>query len=239
MTKIEEFAAESIKQIEEYKKLLDAGELPSYNWIVESIFKKSDVGIFFGTQRHSIFQFYSQEYIAALANDIKKLKPKTIIEVGAGDGRLSFFLNKYWSVKGIPLKSTPTDDYSWGMHIESDSRHIVYPKEVEKLNFKEALKKYNPDVVIICWEELHAKYTQEILKFPSVRYVVWIGEGEGGCTGDPSTFALPYERLKNPFGLCRTDFMLGDDHRLLYHSGVYLFKGENNAGNQNNGLPKS
>jgi len=132
--------------------------------------------------------------------------------VGAGDGRLSHFLN----VAGLNIK--PTDNYSWG----KKDHPINYPQEVEKIDFRKALKKYNPDLVIICWEELGAPFTQEILKHPSVKGVIWIGEGEGGCTGAETTFDLPHKMLNSSkYALARTD-MSWDSH-LHRHTAVYLF----------------
>jgi hypothetical protein len=106
-------------------------------------------------------------------------------------------------------------------------RNIKYSPEVERIDFREALKKYNPDLVIICWEELNMPYTEEILKYPSVKWIVWIGE-PGGCTGVSNLTDKPHEMLKSRmFCLARTDY--GGELGCGRHTSVLLFKGEKNG----------
>lgn len=192
-----------------YKQLLDKGKLLSYKELREDIINPMSINLFLASVDNGIFQFYSKEFIETLANDIKKLKPKTVVEVGAGDGNLSRALRRHG------VNSIPTDNYSW--NFTNKRRNINYPEGVERLDFKKALKKYNPDLVIICWEELGAEYTKEILKYPSVKWVLWIGEF-GGCCGHPDLSELTHDYLNNPYCIARTD--LGGS----WHTCVVLFK---------------
>jgi hypothetical protein len=192
-----------------WNDFLIKGKLPSYRWIYSNIFEASDLGgasVFMGCNEFPIFQFYSKEFIKTLAESIKKLDGKTIIEIGAGDGLLSYFLQQ----EGINI--TPTDDHS-----RNDIKH---PERVKKLSHKEALEKYNPEVVVISWEELNYDYSVEVLNHPSVKYLVWIGE-RGGCTGSDKMWNYENEYLENPYCLARTDNGAFGGH-MMRHTGVYL-----------------
>jgi hypothetical protein len=217
-SELERFEKDIALSILFYRKKLDSGELLPYDWIVKHFFKGIGIGFFMTCHENAIFQIYSKEFIETLANQIKKLNPKKVIEVGAGDGRLSYFLNKHG------VNSKPIDNHAWAK-CEDDKNvvHITYPPEVEKIDYRNALRKYNPDLVILCWEELSAKYTQKILDYPSVKYVIWIGEHAGGCTGSEDTFMrYKNEELENDCCLCRTDHSFGG-RNIHKHTGVYLF----------------
>jgi hypothetical protein len=177
-------------------------KLPSYDWIVNNIFIKYSITC--SQDRYNvvdyivepcevldIFQFYSTEFIDHIVEIINKLAPQSIVEVGAGDGYLSYFLGE----RGINV--IPTDDYS--------RHHINRPDRVEKIGHIDALKKYAPDLVVINWEELLGKYSIDVLGYPTVKHLLWIGEGEGGCTGSEELWEFDYEETYNPYCLSRTD----------------------------------
>ena len=93
--------------------------------------------------RHGIYQFPTLELMKILRGLIGQ---KSCIEIGAGIG-----------VIGRHLAIKMTDSYQ-----QSDPQYrkiyenmgtpvIKYPKDVEKLSYKDALKKYRPDCVLGCW----------------------------------------------------------------------------------------
>ena len=186
------------------------GKLPSYRWVVENIFNTGDVGagIFSACKELCIFQFFSREFIDFLTETIKNIQANKIVEIGAGDGLLSHFLRE----KGIDIH--PTDDHS--------RDDIEHPERVEKLSHKEALKKYNPDLVIINWEEYTFDYAVDVLKYPSVKYVIWIGEYNGGCTGSEKLWNYKNKDTDNPYCLARTDSMMFGNS-VHKHTGVWIF----------------
>ena len=115
------------------------------------------------------YQLLNKEFVENLADEIKKLNPKKVIELNAGVGYLSRFLQRY----GIDI--IPTDSHNW---------NFDYNEDVEKLTYEQALEKYNPDVVIQSWEMPGAKGSIKSLEYPSVRHLIWIGE-KGNCgSGD-------------------------------------------------------
>ena len=197
-----------------YLNKLSKGELLEYKWFIDRLREYDSISIWFSAcHKFHIFQLYPKEFIEELAKSIKDFHPTRIIEVGAGNGYLSKALQK----QGIDI--IPTDNKSWA--------HLTYPSEVEKLDFKEALAKYNPDMVVICWEAYGADYTREILKHPSVKWVIWIGENFGGCCGIEDLDELPHRILENPskYAVCRTDMVFERDNKLQFipYSKVYIF----------------
>jgi hypothetical protein len=211
------------------------GKLPSYEWVFANIFEEKKEKDIFGFSRSfnflpgrdqyehihkpcvelDIFQFYSKEFIEHLTESIKKWNAKKIIEIGAGDGYLSGFLRK----RGIDIIAT--DDHS--------RQFIEHQEHVEKLNHKEALEKYNPDLVVMNWEEHQDTVSIDVLEYPSVKYLVWVGEGFTGCNGHGDLWYFDSYRTYNPYCLARSDFW--DSKRVLTHTDVHIIyptKNENN-----------
>jgi len=201
-------------EIHEYwDEYIAKGKLPSYGWIVDNVFRKypyaSDLG--WTCKQLNIFQFYSEEFIDSLVGTIKGIGAERIVEVGAGDGCLSHFLR----MGGIDIITA--DNYSWP---DQD-----FPESVEKLSHMEALKKYDPDLVVVCWEELYGTYSLDVLDYPSVDRLLWIGEFHDGCstgcTGSEELWEFDYERADNPYCLARTDSWSVKD--VMKHTDVMIF----------------
>lgn len=158
----------------------------------------------------SVFQLYNLEMIEMLVKEINNLNVTGIIEVCAGDGLLSKSLNMF----GVNIKAT--DDMSWKEAFDP----IKYPEEIENLNHVDACSKHRPELVIISWEPRQAHYVKDMLETcKSVKYVIVIGEGKGGCTGDISQWEYLKEELSEVSKYCiaRTDIM-----GRCSHTGVYL-----------------
>jgi len=203
-----------------WDKFITKYKLPSYEWIVDNIFIEHRITgsqdryntvdyIFTPCEVLDIFQFYSTEFIDHIVKTINKLGPRSIVEVGAGDGYLSYFLGE----RGVDI--VPTDDYS--------RPHINRPERVEKIGQKDALKKYNPDHVVINWEEFQATISLDVLAHPSVKHLLWIGEGKGGCTGSEELWEFDYEDTDNPYCLSRSDECWLHMDQVLKRTFVALF----------------
>lgn len=203
-----------------WDKFISKNRLPSYEWVVNNIFVEHRITgsqdrhnttdyIFAPCEVLDIFQFYSTEFIDHVAQSINSLGPKRIVEVGAGDGYLSYFLGEH----GVDI--VPTDDYSRDF--------IKRPGWVEKIGHIDALKKYDPDLVFINWEEFQATYSLDVLAYPSVKHLLWIGEGSDGCTGSEELWEFDYENTENPYCLSRSDeyWLFRDEVRK--HTYVMLF----------------
>ncbi|MFW9794851.1 MAG: hypothetical protein ACFFEE_11140, partial [Candidatus Thorarchaeota archaeon] len=92
-----------------------------------------------------IFQIFNREFVEELAQILnralgRRKKKPPVLEVMSGDGRLTEFLQPL-----IKRQCIATDS--------KDGRYnIEYPKWVEKLDAIEAVDKYSPSFVIMCWE---------------------------------------------------------------------------------------
>ena len=104
---------------------------------------------------------------------------KKCLEVMAGRGWLSLAL------RSLEIDIIATDDYSW-----SKERNWDEPvTEVEELNALESIDKYGKDIdlLIISWpymDDTAYKTIKVLHKVNPNALVVYIGEGDGGCTAD-------------------------------------------------------
>ncbi|SOC06402.1 hypothetical protein SAMN05880501_104269 [Ureibacillus xyleni] len=119
-----------------------------------------------------IYCFYSRELIKELST---LTEGKECLEIGAGDGTLTRFLN------AENIHCTATDDYSW-------EHCITYPDFVEKADAKAALQKYNPEVVICSWPVPKNTYEKHVFKTNSVNLYIVIGTRNPAFTGDIDSY---------------------------------------------------
>ncbi len=91
----------------------------------------------------NIYEIWTKEYIEQMVRYIsrrKRDKKLTVVEIGAGDGKLSHFLRKTWKKEAIDLIATDTGEW------DIPSEFVV-----EKIGVVEAIEKYNPDIIICSW----------------------------------------------------------------------------------------
>jgi hypothetical protein len=110
-------------------------------------------------QPKGIFCFYSRSLINALATMIAG---RSCLEIGAGDGTLARFLKE----QGVQL--TATDNHGW-------EKSVVYPEWVFKLDAREALAKYAPEVVICSWPPAQNDFERDVFNTSSVQLYIVIG----------------------------------------------------------------
>jgi len=191
------------------KKLADLKYLPSREEIFK-VFGHNKVSYekwheFVNNPEHRIYEFLNKEYLNDLgdymAERIEELggtteKPLEILELGAGDGRLGHFLclelekrvrNKYkyittddsnnWIV-GRPITRDDTDKHP-GAHAITPTFPIDH-----NLDAEEAMKKFNPDIVIVSWMPSRTDFTEEIRKNKNVKEYVLIGWAYDNVCGD-------------------------------------------------------
>lgn len=134
----------------------------------------------------STYEFWNEEHLAALADHIadtarsigtQGTEQVTVLEVGAGNGRLSHFLrNKLKTRCGDTVRVIGVDNGSWKLR-------PFFP--VERCEHEEALAEYKPAIVLFSWMPRDVDITPDICAIPSVQEVLLIGETEGGCCGGP------------------------------------------------------
>lgn len=110
-------------------------------------------------QPRGIYCFYSQALIEALAGMIAS---RSCLEIGAGDGTLTRFLKN----QGVQL--TATDNHGW-------KNAVAYPEWAIKLDAREALATYAPEVVICSWPPSQNDFERHVFSTPSVQLYIVIG----------------------------------------------------------------
>ena len=138
-----------------------------------------------------------------------RLGPKCIVEVGAGRGHLSKALIE----RGLPVRATdPNPADGWA----------------EAMTAQQALEQYAPDAAIACWPPLDAGVEMCVLRFPSVRWFVYIGQLINGQIGPPQMWDVAgwrWELLEDllQFSLCRWDYFSPVRQEIVRHSYPFLF----------------
>ena len=149
-----------------------------------------------------IFQIFNKEFVEELARVINtavssKAKRKPVLEVMSGDGRLTEFLKPL-----IKRRCIATDS--------KDGRYnIGYPKWVKTLDAMEAVVKYSPSFIIICWEPYLSMAGIDIVKtgIPTA----WIGN-PNKC-GHTDIFEQPHIPMQSNYALSRHDYFLAEDFK--------------------------
>ncbi len=181
------------------RKLLSFDELLSFEDARELLNSEEgreilgNQNLYTALQVKGIFQVYTTEFVQELAKNIRGVRnkinsKKDILEVCAGDGKLSCHLRK----QGIPIMAT--DDYSW-------SRVNYDPSKVENLDHYEALKKYNPEIVLASWLPNASTIELDLIKYPSTKAIILVGQALGDGTGaEPALTNTIYDYLDDtPF----------------------------------------
>lgn len=182
--------------------------------------KSFPLGLFGWTSTHHVFQLLNIEFIRELAKEIKEISPEIILEVGAGEGLLGKYLSKELG-KEIIL----TDDHSWWEREDIK----IENKDVIIMDYKTAMKIYNPDVIIASWIPYKRWWTKEFRGCKSVKGYILIGEGPGGCTGSDMDWKTSWIKhdLDNveKYAICRTDHGFnGIGFSRIRHTNVSLFE---------------
>ena len=102
--------------------------------------------------------------------------PLRVLEVGAGDGRLTHHLGV--ALAGAPIELVATDSFERGLAAAAPVLPVACDAAVADPAFA-------PDVVLCCWMPLGADWTPNFRAQRSVRHYVLIGEVDDGCCGLP------------------------------------------------------
>ena len=154
------------------------------------------------------FQIFNEEFVKELAQVLntalgRRKKNPPVLEVMSGDGRLTEFLRPL-----IKRRCIATDS--------KDGRYnIGYPKWVETLDATDAVSKYSPSFVIICWEPYLSMTGIDIVD--SGIPTAWIGNPQK-C-GHTDIFDRPYIPLQSKYALSRHDFFLERERK----TDIYFF----------------
>ena len=149
-----------------------------------------------------VFQIFNKEFVEELAGVLnralgRRKKNPPVLEVMSGDGRLTEFLQPL-----IKRRMIATDS--------KDGRYnIGYPKWVEPLDAMDAIAKYSPSFVIMCWEPYLSMTGIEIVKTGIP--VAWIGNPN--MCGHTDIFGYYNIPLESNFALSRHDLFMAKEFK--------------------------
>lgn len=130
------------------------------------------------SQGTGVYFFPSREWVLALGRFLHLLGVQRVVEAGAGRGYLAAALAPVLARHGIAFKAV---DNAQGEFESGLPRHPV----VESLDALRSVQSFRPDVVIYAWPPPGQSIGPLCRSF-GVRYVLVVGEPNGGCTGDPA-----------------------------------------------------
>lgn len=171
-------------------RILQRGFFPSYEeaCLAFRVLSQKQRDEIFIHKTRPMFEVFNRTHVNALAAYIVDTGYTTVLEVGAGDGRLAKYLSeaihrvfRRRKEKGKhprQIRVIATDNGSWNIE-------TVFP--VERLDLVEALKKYDPELVIWSWMPI-GDWSYLIRRHPSVCEYILIGEAEGGECGNADTW---------------------------------------------------
>jgi hypothetical protein len=148
------------------------------------------------------FQIFSVEFVNELAQVLnralgRRKKKPPVLEVMSGDGRLTEFLQPLIKRQCIASDS-------------KDGRYnIGYPRWVETLDAMDAIAKYSPSFVIMCWEPYLSMTGIEIVD--SGIPTAWIGNPQK-C-GHTDIFDRPHIPFQSKYALSRHDFFVEKEYK--------------------------
>lgn len=120
-----------------------------------------------------LFFIPTAQWIAGLARLIRLVGAQKVLEAGAGDG----FTSQCLRHAGVEVTAT---DLGEG--------YRVHPgPEVVLASHTEALERFEPDFVLWCWPPFGARFPEDIITHPKVRYYLDVGDG-GFVTGSSRYF---------------------------------------------------
>lgn len=122
-------------------------------------------------RNHGLFQVWTKEFIESFASYLRKIisdPDAVILDVGAGNGLLTFWLS------GLGLRIIAVDNQSWPLW--SEKWKVRYPEWVLKMDYKEALRIFSPEIVISSWMPPYVDWTIDFRACDSVKEYILIGE---------------------------------------------------------------
>jgi len=164
-----------------------------------------------------IYQILNREFNDALAEEIKKLELRPILEVGAGNGELAAVLR----ARGIELQTV--DDYS-----EPLTQRAVHGAQPEKMDYRAALRRYKPKLVLCSWMPDGENWMADFMACDSVQAFILIGAADWLPRTDPAGWRSRVLVEPNKWSLCRLDNGVDFERPDLWwrHSKVYIFEKE-------------
>ncbi|AGL01302.1 hypothetical protein [Desulfoscipio gibsoniae] len=163
-----------------------------------------------------IYQILNKEFNETLAAEVNDLNLSPVLEVGAGNGDLANVLRS----RGVALAAV--DNYTETLP-QGYWTNEVMP---ENMDYRAALKKYSPQLVICSWMPEGCDWTSDFRATSSVDAYILIGEEDKIIWGDYPGWHSRVLKEPNKWSLCRLDNGVDFERPELWwrHSKVVLFK---------------
>ena len=215
------------------KKICDPAYLPSHYNLQLAFgtggFKPGGLGRFCWKNRHEVI---NREFVADLAEyfaerirlySASSKETIRILEVGAGNGQLGYFLQKSLDrIQPRASKITVTDN---------GSGKISSPLPIEHVDVEEALTAHKPTIVLSAWMPYQKDWTQYFRSTPSVMEYLLIGEpaccgktGETWCDNPNERFKGMFLDKVSRYQICAIDQVYGDNGSFGHQSVTYSFR---------------
>jgi len=105
-----------------------------------------------------------------------------VAEVGAGTGRFSHFLRRRLAELDPKIEAKAK---LLASDLRGSTGDAAEEFEVEKLDYKVALKKHNPGIVIVSWMSKDLDMTPDFRSKQGLHEYILIGEVDYGASGTP------------------------------------------------------
>lgn len=136
---------------------------------------------------------HAMGFVKPLPHIVAKIiehSPNGVLEIGAGTGALAR------AISDAGCQVIATDNHSWEFpayaRTKERPRWIGQHYSVLKMGAERAAKHLLGKRTLLCsWPDFRTAYCVRALRFVPVGGIfIYIGEGEGGCTGTPGLFKL-------------------------------------------------
>eukprot|EP01065_Artemidia_motanka_P020743 TRINITY_DN24793_c0_g1_i2.p1 TRINITY_DN24793_c0_g1~~TRINITY_DN24793_c0_g1_i2.p1 ORF type:complete len:447 (+),score=130.59 TRINITY_DN24793_c0_g1_i2:95-1342(+) len=165
-------------------------------WLLDPTDEKRFTFLHWFTEYNGMCQVLSKQMIGQLSALLAELAGDgCVVEVGAGSGRLSHFLNMQPELKA---RVVPTDAFAGDGHMEAygDGAGLTAPLQAD---YDEAVRKFSPTVVLSQWMPEGEDWTAAWRRADSVKHYVLLGEADGGqCGSSQLTWGRPREDFAQP-----------------------------------------
>ena len=150
---------------------------------------------------HGIYQLVTREMVAALADYIVGRRPclvqgdetLRVLEVGAGNGELSFHLRSALAERedAGSWELTASDNGSWGLSSSRYHYSSAFGAEVLPLSYRAALRQVRPHLVLTSWMPMGVDWSASFREYGVHEYVL-LGEAyDGACGHNWATWGNP------------------------------------------------
>ena len=174
-----------------FKVLEDVAKFEAYDTLWASSEPDTDFEIIMTLARNWFIRLYG--YAVISRKDIEWLNLVTdgqqFVESGSGSGQLAHDCNRFG------LQVIATEPYPKSEHYQWVNKQPTLP-----CTGQEAVLIYPDHNLLYSWPEYQEPHTAEILELFSGKFIIYIGEPAGGCTGDDEFHAI----LENRFRLTAT-----------------------------------